>query len=229
MTDSLGSQPSATATENGNQQPPATESEWSVDDVNISPPATSLPPVTVPDGERYPTMGSGDETVTLYGNWKCPYTREFVQTQLPALVDEFVRPGDLSIRFRAVAYRGGEPFLGPDAPQSARAGLAVWESDPKSFWTYFMTVFANQPQERYQWGTPELLTRFAGSAGVENLGAIRTAAAGDTYESRLQQTVASARRLDLWSVPRVVYEGQVTAPTLDAERTREQLARAADS
>ena len=229
MTDSLGAQPSPTATDSQRPPPNTTESTWSSNDVTISPPAMSLQPVTVPDGEQYPTMGTAGETVTLYGNWKCPYTREFVRGQLPGLVEDFVRPGDVSLQFRSVAYRSGDPFLGADAPRSTRAGLAVWETDPEAFWTYFTYVFANQPQERYQWGTPELLTRFAGTAGVDDPGAVRTAATGAAYESRLRQTVESATRRDIWSVPRVASDGQVTAPTRDAASTREQLERAADS
>lgn len=215
------------ATEDGSQQ--SSETGWTTDEVQIDPPETSFQSVTVADTESdYPTMGDADETVTLYGNWKCPYTRAFVRTQLPALVDDFVRPGDVSVRFRGVAYRGGDPFLGPDAPRSTRAGLAVWETDPESFWTYFMYVFANQPQERYEWGTPALLTRFAGAADVDEPAAIREAAAGDIYEDRLQRTVEQATEADIWSVPRVVSDERVTAPTLDAASTREQLARVAD-
>jgi len=210
----------------------ANESSASDEPLAVTAPDVSFADAPLPDdpgAHPYARMGTGaDVTATAFGNWKCPYTRAFVRTQLPALVDDFVRPGDVSVRFRAVAYRGGDPFLGADAPRSTRAGLAVWETDPESFWTYFMYVFANQPQERYEWGTPALLTRFAGAAGVDEPGAVRQAVVGDAYEDRIRRTVEQATAHDIWTVPRVVSDGRVTAPTLDAASTREQLARAAD-
>ncbi|MDS0282640.1 DsbA family protein [Haloarcula onubensis] len=229
-TDSHSPPPDTTPTERRTDQSPSspTDTGWSADDVEITRPELSFGSVAVPDDTASPTMGEATATVTVYGNWKCPYTREFVLTQLPGLADDFVRPGDVSVRFRALAYRGGDPFLGADAPQSARAGLAVWETDPEAFWTYFATVFVNQPQERYEWGTPDLLARFAAAAGVDDPTAVRRAAAGEAYESRLRQTVASATEHGIWSVPRVEYDGAVTAPTLDPANTREQFETAAE-
>ncbi|WP_225336120.1 DsbA family protein [Halomicrobium urmianum] len=228
-------QPSSEATEPTRTEAEQTEStrtdgEWSTDDVSIDDPAISLSSVPLPDdGTAYATMGTDDELLTIYGNWKCPYTREFVVQYLPSLVDEFVRPDDVSVRFRSVAYRGGEPFLGPDAPRATRAGLAVWETDPESFWRYFTYVFANQPQERYRWGQPNLLTRFAAAADVDEPSAVREAAADQSaYGERIDRTVASAKENDVWSVPRVVYDGEVTAPTRDVSRTRQQFREAAN-
>lgn len=226
------STPEPTQTANGTSAAEETETEeqWSIDEVTISEPSVSLSSVTLPEDDvAYPTMGDADETLTVYGSWKCPYTREFVLTQFPSLVDEFVRSGDVSVQFRSVAYRGGEPFLGVDAPRSTRAGLAVWETDPESFWEYFTYVFANQPQERYRWGKPALLTRFAGAADVSDPSEIRQAASDESaYESRIEQTLTDADENDIWTVPRIVYDGEVTAPTLDAESTREQFEAAAD-
>lgn len=200
------------------------ETDWSVDEVEIKDPPTEFGAVPLPETEtRYPQMGTADDVATVYGNWKCPYTREFVLDQLPSLIEEHVRPGELSIRFRSLAYRGGEPFLGADAPRATHAGIAVWETDPESFWNYFRYVFANQPQERYEWAKQPLLERFAERAGVSDPAHVAQSAADEVFTQRVQATADSADKYDIWSVPRIRYDGEVTAPTVNPERTREQL------
>lgn len=228
----LNSTETLSASQNTSERGPQTdqleqseaEADWSIDDLTINTPSTQLSPVPLPDEEtRYPQMGAADDVATLYGNWKCPYTREFVLTQLPSVIEEHVRPGDLSIRFRSVAYRGAEPFLGPDAPAATHAGLGVWETDPDSFWDYFTYVFANQPQERYEWAQPSVLARFARRADVQRPDHIAQMAADEVFSNRVQETVESANTHDIWTVPRIRYDDTVTAPTVNPERTREQL------
>ncbi|AKU09524.1 DsbA family protein [Haloferax gibbonsii] len=177
---------------------------------------------------RYPTIGTADTTVTVYGSWKCPYTQEFVRRQFGGLVEDFVATGDLSIEFRNVAYMDGEPYLGPDAPRASEAGLAVWNIDPESFWTYFSYVFANQPQERRDWATTENLVRFAEAADANGIDQIRRAIRSRAYAQSVQLSADSAAELDITTVPRVASDGGVTAPTVDPEATREQLERVAN-
>lgn len=220
---------SASGTETGNES--TNESDGTVTatpDVDISAPELSISGVQLPDdpGQHdYATMGSTDATATatVYGNWKCPYTRQFVVEQLGGIVEEFVAPGDLAIRFRALAYRSGEPFLGPDAPRAARAGLSVWHTDPKSYWSYVAYVFGNQPPERRDWATADLLLRFADAAGVNDTDQIENELAREAYADAVSATVEKTTDLDVHTVPRVAVDGSVTAPTLDPESTTKQL------
>lgn len=211
-----------THTEAARETPPALETierpSFGVSDAPIPSEVSDL---------RYPTLGTADATLTLYGSWKCPYTREFVGRQLGTLVDEFVRPGDVSLRYRSVAYRDGEPFLGPDAPRAAQAGLAVWDVSPDSFWSYFAYVFENQPQERFEWATTDALVRVAERAGAKGLDRIRRATRTGAYATSVRRTVTRADELGISTVPRVAYDGSVTAPTVDPETTRRQFERAA--
>jgi hypothetical protein len=71
-----------------------------------------------PSSLTYGTMGGGDRpTVTYYGNWKCPYCAQFSASFLGDLVTDYVESGDINLRFRALSYINGKPFLGPDAPE----------------------------------------------------------------------------------------------------------------
>lgn len=197
----------------------------------ISEPQFDVPGEPLPEDTqqpRYPTLGTADTTLTVYGNWKCPYTQEFVRQQLGDLVEEFVVPGDVSIEYRTVAYQNGEPNLGEDAPRASEAGLAVWDIDPSSFWTYFAYVFANQPQERFEWATTDTLVRFAERADVAGIDQIRRAIRSRTYVQSVQQSADRADEIGISTVPRVAYDGEVTAPTVDPAATRDQFERAAN-
>lgn len=208
------------------------------DDEADDPPSVDDPPVSLSDtpipsdaeSHRYATMGTGaDVTATVFGNWKCPYTREFAFGLLPELVSEFVEPGDVDIAFRALAYRDGDPLLGADAPRAARAGLAVWDVDPEAYWSYFGYAFANQSSTDERWATPELLTRCAAEAGVSDPDAVETRIRTDAYEDATTDTVAAARDRGVHSVPRLVVDGDVVAPTVDRDAAVEALEAATRS
>lgn len=229
--------PTTTATERGNESTPTAQSgpteteadSWSTASVSIDQPDIDLASVPVPDTQTpYAQMGSGDATMTatVYGNWKCPYTQEFVLQLLPKLVDRFVTPGDVRLEFRSVAYMDGEPFLGPDAPRASRAGLAVWDVDPQSYWSFLAHVFANQPQERREWAQRSLLVRFAEASGVTGIPQVRGSITNGAYAGPVQTTAWEAADLGITSVPRLVAGGTVTAPTVDFQATLEQLSQA---
>lgn len=193
----------------------------------LRPPQDAYLDVPIPNNpgrHAYAMMGSGNgPTATLFGNWKCPYTQDFVLKHLPKIIEEYVRPGDLSIRFRALSYVGGSPFLGSDAPRAARAGLGVWHRDPDAFWKYFGTAFLNQPPEQYEWATTKQLAQLATASDVDGASRIANAAADGANEERVKATTRAARRTGVSTVPRVVVNGEVTAPTVEYKETKQAL------
>ena len=182
-----------------------------------------------PSAYQYATMGTGKPSqVTYYGSWKCPYCAEFSQGFLNEIVTEYVEPNGLPLTYRGLAYAGGEPFLGPDAPRATRAGLAVWDLAPKSYWGYHEYVFANQPPESEQWATTDQLVTFAEQAGIERTGELRSRIESGRYKTAVRDTAAAAQQASVESTPTLVIDGQAVSPLNEQERTRQLLEQVAE-
>jgi len=219
-------EPRGDASANGSaRSEPADESSAPREPIEVSAPDVSFADAPVPDDPSafsYARMGSGaDVTATVFGNWKCPYTRSMVVDYLPEVVSTFVRPGELDLELRFLAYRSGEPFLGADAPRATRAGLAVWDEAPESYWSYFSHVFANQPPSDERWATASALRTFADAADVQS-----SLDRLDRDDERVDRTVAAAHERSVYSVPRIVVDGEVVAPTLDPDAATDALSAA---
>ncbi|MFB6254621.1 MAG: DsbA family protein [Halobacteriaceae archaeon] len=192
------------------------------------------PPTKIPDGVVanapipenpnsviYATMGSLDNpTVTYYGNWKCPYCAQFSTDFLRDIVTDYVNKNAISLRFRALVYIDGQPFLGPDAPRAARAGLAVWNLDPRTYWKFHEYIFANQPPERKRWATVDRLVSYAKQVGITATNQLRTKLKTKAYESLLQRTSQAANRAGIEGTPALVIGGETINPLGNRQRTR---------
>ena len=180
-----------------------------------------------PDESRYAVMGTADAavTVTYFGSWKCPYCADFSTGFLSTLVRDYVEPGKITLKFRDLAYINGKRFLGPDAPAAGRAGLAVWNADPDSYWAYHEYVFQNQPPESKQWATADTLASFAENAGVANPSAVRTAVQEQTYEDALRATTEAAATAGVQGTPTLVIDGTTVSPFKE-EKTRRLIEEA---
>ncbi|WP_254823071.1 DsbA family protein [Haloglomus halophilum] len=174
-------------------------------------PVATAPVPDDPGATTYARMDAGaSTTITYLGNWKCPFCAEFSTgsdrvLSLGTIVSDYVAPGDLALEYRALSYTGdGEPFLGPDAPRAARAGLAVWNVDPDNYWRYHEHVMANQPAESKRWATKSKLVEFAREAGVSDPEAVGTAIGGGEYESEVRANTEFAANSGVEGTPAVV-------------------------
>jgi protein-disulfide isomerase len=161
-----------------------------------------------------------EQTITYYGNWKCGYCADFSTGFLGDLVEEYVTPGDIAIRFRHIARLNGDPFLGPDAVAAGHAGLAVWERVPEKYWAYHDHVLQNQPSERREWATADRLASFAEAVGIDQTDAIRSAVRENRYADALSQTSTDASDLGVTGTPTLDIDGTTVNPLEDRERTR---------
>lgn len=175
----------------------------------------------------YAVLGSEDasETATLYGGWKCPYTKEFVDEMLPPIVAEYVAPGDLAIEFRAVRFQADESW-GDDEPRANRSGLAVWHEAPEQFPAYLATVFENQPSEQTEWATVEKLVGFVERAGIAETQPIEESITAGEHSALWKDTMDAVSEKGIEGVPRFELGGEITAPILDPDATERQLENA---
>lgn len=190
----------------------------------LSGPVATAPLPSAPGDHRYPVMGRADATITIpyFGSWKCPYCARFSTSFLAGLVRDYVEPGDVAITFRDLAYVNGQAFLGADAPAAGHAGLAVWHTDPDTYWKYHEYVFRHQPPERKQWATADRLSAFAEAVGVADPDAVRTAVQHQQYERALRATSKAAANAGVDGTPALVIDGTVVSP-LKQERTRQLI------
>lgn len=181
-----------------------------------------------PDQYTYARMGTaGDPVVTYVGNWKCPVCAEFATgsdrvLSLGTIVRDFVETGALDLEYRALCYIDDEPFLGPDAPRAGRGGLAVWNADPATYWTYHEYVMANQPPESQQWATQSRLVEFAEGAGVSDPDAVGSAIGDGTYAEAVEATSGYATERGVDGTPTLLIDGRAFSP-FEPETTRSAL------
>lgn len=185
----------------------------------------SAPVPSSPSDYGYAVMGTGDAdlTVTYFGSWKCPYCAQFGNDFLGQLIADYVAPGEVAIEFRNMAYISGQPFLGPDAPAAGRAGLAVWNNEPESYWAYHEYVFRNQPPEDEQWATADKLVTFAEAAGVSDPSVIRAAIDQQNYEDPLHATDDAAAEAGVEGAPTLVIDGTTINPLGSEDQTRQLI------
>lgn len=177
-------------------------------------------PIDPVSHRMYPTMGTDDDnpTLTLYGNFKCPYTQKFVLNDFADVVDEYVEPGRLNVRFRSLVYEPDPSnpshgsswyFISNSDPDIARSAYGVWNWEDENYWSYFYSLFADLPSGLV---TPRELEDRMRDDGVRNWGKIRYEVANDKYQYYLERTRRAAAALGVSGTPTVELQGDLTSP-----------------
>lgn len=105
--------------------------------------------------QRRAFLGDPDATVLLieYLDLQCPFCREYAVEVLPTLVEEYVRPGDVRMELRGLA------FLGPDSERALRFVAAA--ALQNRAWELQEALFQAQGKENSGWVTDELVRDLA--------------------------------------------------------------------
>jgi protein-disulfide isomerase len=106
-------------------------------------------------------LGSPKAKVTMiqFEDLQCPICRRYQEEGFPGVVDQYVRPGKVKLRFVGMA------FLGPDSEKALRYTLAAGEQG--KLWQFSDALYANQGGENSGWVTDSLLETIAGDLGLD--------------------------------------------------------------
>jgi len=106
-------------------------------------------------------LGSANAKVTMiqFEDLQCPICRRYQAEGFPSVVDEYVRPGKVKLRFVGMA------FIGPDSEKALLYTLAAGEQG--KLWQFQDALYANQGEENSGWVTDTLLEQIAKGLGLD--------------------------------------------------------------
>lgn len=107
------------------------------------------------------TVGQADAPVTIseFADIQCPYCKLASTEIVPAIVNDFVKPGDAKLEFRPLE------FLGGDSSKAAKAAFAAGQQG--KLWQMVEVLYHSQGGENTGWVTDELLTKAATDLGLD--------------------------------------------------------------
>ncbi|WP_227355438.1 DsbA family protein [Haladaptatus salinisoli] len=188
-----------------------------------SDPVSGAPVPDDPGQYTYATMGEGSNpTATLYGNFKCPYTKDFVLNNLEDVIREFVEPGRLDIRYRALAYEPpGESshgssyyYISSSDPRISECAMGAWNAEPNEYWAFFRDMFENRVSGDVTYD--DMRARMRQSDLEERDTAISRAKDG-RYEDPVYQTRYAAGDHGVEFTPTFELNGETTPPHHDTQ------------
>jgi protein-disulfide isomerase len=106
-------------------------------------------------------LGSPKAKVTMiqFEDLQCPICRRYQAEGFPSVVENYVRPGKVKLRFVGMA------FIGPDSEKALLYTLAAGEQG--KLWQFQDALYANQGDENSGWVTDALLEKIATGLGLD--------------------------------------------------------------
>ena len=139
-------------------------------------------------------LGSPKAKVTMiqFEDLQCPICADYQREGFPGVVDEYVKPGKVKLRFV------GMDFLGPDSTKALSYTLAAGEQG--KLWQFADSLYANQGAENSGWVTDSLLESIAGDLGLD-YARLKTDAAGPVTKQQAQSMGAEAAQRQVPGTP----------------------------
>lgn len=147
------------------------------------------------------SIGLEDAPVVVveYGDFQCPFCKQFVTTVSPQIKQDFVDTGQVRFVFRHLAFIGPESLRAAEAAECANA--------QGRFWDYHDKLFAEQAAENSGAFSQDNLKRFAIEIGLDT-GQFDQCLDSREYRTKVQQEILEADRLQVRSTPSLFVNGQ---------------------
>ena len=160
--------------------------------------------------DGHPFRGNPDAPLTLveYTDYLCPFCERYFSQTLPALLEKYVRTGQVKF----VVHDFPLASLHPTAPRGATAALCVAEQGATRFWQMHDALL----QAQQQWNRLPDPTAFL-AAAARKVGADMTAyercMASGRHDARVQQSVAAGQALGFTGTPTFQFVQQTSGKT----------------
>lgn len=132
-------------------------------------------------------LGNPKAPVTMveFGDLQCPFCRDYAVNALPAIIDEYVRPGKVKLVFTGLV------FIGPDSEPALRATYAAGLQG--KLWNYLDLLYRNQGPENSGWVTDGLLRAVGESIPGLDVNAMLTARSSPDVDNAIAFSAQQAQ------------------------------------
>jgi protein-disulfide isomerase len=145
--------------------------------------------------QKLNVLGHANAPVTLieFADPQCPFCRDFTLKALPAIVDEYVRPGKVKLVLFGIA------FIGAESETALRATYAAGLQN--RLWNFLDLLYKNQGDENSGWVTDSLLRSVGGSIPGFDAPAMMAARSGAQIDGALQASQQQAQNAGVSQTP----------------------------
>jgi protein-disulfide isomerase len=160
--------------------------------------------------DGHPFRGKPDAPLTLveYTDYLCPFCGRHFQQTLPALLEKYVRTGQVKYVIQDFPLVS----LHPTAPRGHLAAGCVGEQGATRYWQMHDALFQAQPQWSRLPDPAAFLAGVAKKVGADMTAYEQCMTSGRT-EARVQQSVATALALSFTGTPTFQFVQQATGKT----------------
>jgi len=140
-------------------------------------------------------LGRANAPVKLveFADLQCPYCDEYAVQALPTLVRDYVRTGEVSMRFENLS------FIGPGSVAAGRVAAAAAQQN--RLWNFVDLMYLNQGDENSGYVTPSYLRRLLDAAPGVNVANALSASQTPSADAALQQAAGIANADGIDSTP----------------------------
>jgi protein-disulfide isomerase len=132
-------------------------------------------------------------TLIEFADLQCPFCAEFATAQLPGVIDEYVRSGELRLELRLLA------FIGPDSERARQVAHAAAVQD--RMWNFTERFFRNQGPENSGYATNSFLERLARRTPGLDVEQVTADFGSQEAEALTREAEQMARRLQVEGTP----------------------------
>lgn len=142
-------------------------------------------------------LGKADAPVqmTMFIDLQCPVCQDFEVNDLPAIVDKYVRTGNVRIHLRPWAFIGTDSYKGQD--------FAIAAAKQNKLFNFAGVLYDNQGEENSGWMTDAILAKIAASVPGLNVPQLFADRSSSTTKSEVTQVDSEASHQNVSGTPTI--------------------------